>query len=89
MLFRSPDMEAMAALEDDELSARLKGFFGVGDKVSACVMLYGYHRLRSFPRDVWMNRIIDEQYGGQIDLLPYRDIAGIMQQYLFYYVRLK
>ena len=85
----NPDMEAMAALEDDELSARLKGFFGVGDKVSACVMLYGYHRLRSFPRDVWMNRIIDEQYGGQIDLLPYRDIAGIMQQYLFYYVRLK
>ena len=85
----NPDMAAMAALEDDELSQRLKGFFGVGDKVSACVMLYGYHRLRSFPRDVWMNRIIDEQYGGQIDLLPYRDIAGIMQQYLFYYVRLK
>lgn len=61
---------------------------GVGAKVANCVMLFGYHRLDGFPRDVWINRVIEEEYGGHFNLAPYAGFEGVMQQYMFYYGRL-
>ena len=61
---------------------------GRGVKRSAnCVMLFGYQRLSRFPRDVWINRMEEREYGGAFPLERYPDAAGVLQQYVFYYVR--
>ena len=60
---------------------------GVGEKVANCVLLFGYHRLGRFPRDVWINRIEAQEYDGAFPLERYPDIAGVLQQYIFYYAR--
>lgn len=78
------DLDAMAALPDDELLEQLEAIHGVGVKVASCVMLFGYHRLASAPVDVWIRLVIDEDYGGRSPFPAYGEHAGIFQQYLFY-----
>ena len=78
------DLEALDRLPDEELFTELKSFAGVGDKVANCVALFAYHRTGRAPVDTWIARVINEQYGG-VDPFPrYGDVAGIMQQYMFY-----
>lgn len=79
--------EAMAGLDDDELYSVLTGMYGVGTKVANCVMLFGFHRTGRFPIDVWIKRIEDRYYGGHFDAQRYPETAGILQQFMFYYIR--
>ena len=79
--------EAMAKLSDDELYEVLTGMYGVGTKVANCVMLFGFHRVGRFPVDVWIKRIEDRYYGGHFNAEAYPDEAGILQQFMFYYIR--
>lgn len=81
------DLSAIASLDDDALYQALMTVSGVGEKVANCVMLFGYHRLNRFPRDVWINRIEAKEYGGAFPLERYPDISGALQQYIFYYAR--
>lgn len=39
------------------------------------------------PIDVWIQRLIDEEFGGRDPFPSYGQQAGIVQQYLFYYKR--
>jgi N-glycosylase/DNA lyase len=59
---------------------------GVGPKVAECTLLYGFHRLECFPKDVWINRALKEFYPDGFPFInhPY---AGIAQQFLFHYIR--
>lgn len=81
------NLGALAALPNNELLAALMAVPGVGVKVANCVLLFGYHRIDAFPVDVWIQRIIDEEYGGVFSPEPYRGFEGIIQQYMFYYAR--
>jgi N-glycosylase/DNA lyase len=81
------DLGAIGILDDQELYNSLLTVPGVGEKVANCVMLYGYHRLSRFPRDVWINRVEEREYGGMFPLERYPDMAGVLQQYVFYYAR--
>ena len=81
------DLEAIATLSDEALFSALLAVPGVGEKVANCVMLFGYHRLSRFPRDVWIIRVEEREYGGAFPLERYPDLAGALQQYVFYYVR--
>lgn len=81
------DLAGIAALPDDALYDALLAVPGVGEKVANCVMLFGYHRLGRFPRDVWINRVEAQEYGGAFPLWRYPDTAGALQQYVFYYAR--
>ena len=81
------DLTQIANLPDDELMQALLAVPGVGEKVANCVLLFGYHRLGRFPRDVWINRIVEHEYGGAFPLERYPGIAGALQQYMFYYAR--
>ena len=60
---------------------------GVGIKVASCVALFGYHRLDTVPVDVWMKRVIDTVYNGELPA-AYKPYAGVLQQYMFNYARL-
>lgn len=81
------DLNGIGSLPDGALMDALLGVSGVGEKVANCVVLFGYHRLSRFPRDVWINRIVEQEYGGEFPVMRYPDTAGVLQQYLFYYAR--
>ena len=81
------NLSAIASCSDEALYAALLAVPGVGEKVANCVMLFGYHRLARFPRDVWINRIEEREYGGAFPTERYPDTAGALQQYIFYYAR--
>ena len=83
------DVYHLHALPDQELLEALMTVPGVGPKVANCVMLFGYHRIAAFPRDVWINRMIDQEYGGHFPLERYEGYAGVIQQYIFYYARMR
>lgn len=78
--------QRLSALSYEEARELLKTVKGVGNKVADCVLLYGCGRLESFPRDVWINRIMAEIMP---DGLPseLENVGGIAQQYLFHYGR--
>lgn len=51
------DMRYIQGIE--ELVSQASGkTFGVGPKVADCVLLYSYHKLESFPLDVWMLKYV-------------------------------
>ena len=74
---------------------------GVGPKVADCVLLFStLKRLEAFPVDVWVRRVMNELYihnkdeekvnNNEVIKLArkkYGDLAGIAQQYLFYWKR--
>jgi N-glycosylase/DNA lyase len=92
------DLEKLAALSDVDLRARLCELPGVGAKVANCVMLFAYERLRAFPIDVWIERILREKYFPRARRLNaarleaftqkyFGDHGGYAQQYLFHHAR--
>lgn len=80
------DFNLIEKLETDEAAAELKKIKGVGDKIAACTLLYGFGKLDAFPVDVWMKRVLSECYP---DGLPecMGEYRGIAQQYLFHHRR--
>ena len=79
------DLHDLDALDDEALLQALMEFPGVGVKVAHCVMLFGYHRLAAAPVDVWIQRVIDQHYGGENPFPRYGSHAGLYQQYMFFY----
>ena len=73
--------------ENNAITSRLLTLDGVGKKVANCVCLFGYGRTAMAPIDVWIQRLIDEEFGGRDPFPAYGQQAGIVQQYLFYYKR--
>lgn len=80
------NFEEINALPLSPAREKLKQIVGVGDKVADCVLLFAFHKLDAFPKDVWVKRIMSEFYP---DGLPEctKGAEGVAQQYLFDYVR--
>jgi N-glycosylase/DNA lyase len=81
------DFQKLKSMSSFEAANFLKRFNGIGNKVANCIALFGLHRVDAFPIDVWIKRIIDEQYGGNFDRSRFSEYAGIVQQYMFFYQR--
>lgn len=79
------DLKRLTELNDSELESYLKSIYGVGPKVANCIMLFGYHRINSVPKDTWINKIIKEQYNGKFPVETCKGFAGVIQQYIFNY----
>ena len=73
---------------------------GVGEKVADCILLFStLKRLEAFPIDVWVKRVMNELYihkeegevnNKEIQKIAYEKfgtLAGLAQQYLFYWKR--
>jgi N-glycosylase/DNA lyase len=93
------NLEKMSILPDVDLRARLCELPGVGAKVANCVMLFAYERLRAFPIDVWIERVLREKYfprarklnAGRLRAFTdkyFGDHGGYAQQYLFHHARM-
>ena len=72
-------------------------FPGVGDKVANCVLIYSLKKYNAFPVDLWVERLLVEDYGlnKKMSLINKRKwgqnyfgkYSGIIQHYLFHYKR--
>ena len=60
---------------------------GVGVKVASCVALFGLHQLNAFPIDVWVKRILENEYRDGYPYEQYAPYNGVYQQYMFAYYR--
>src|SRR5262249_18349505 len=56
------NLKAWTALSDAALRKQLCALPGVGAKIANCVMLFAFERLRAFPIDVWIERVLRERY---------------------------
>jgi N-glycosylase/DNA lyase len=92
------DLAAVAAMDDEAARAELCRLPGVGEKVANCALLFGFERVRAFPIDVWIERVLREIYFPRKRTVPARrlrefsagyfgEYGGYAQQYLFHYAR--
>ena len=84
-----------------EVREELLTLSGVGPKVADCILLFSdLKRLEAFPIDVWVKRVMNDLYINnedetkvskkQIEKIAqekFGDLAGLAQQYLFYWRR--
>ena len=84
-----------------EVREKLLTLSGVGPKVADCILLFSdLKRLKVFPIDVWVRRVMNDLYiknedetkvnKKQIEKMAkekFGDLAGLAQQYLFYWRR--
>jgi N-glycosylase/DNA lyase len=93
------NLEKWSALSDVDLRVNLCELPGVGVKVANCVMLFAYERLRAFPIDVWIERVLKEKYFPRARKLNaarlraftekyFGEHGGYAQQYLFHHARM-
>lgn len=85
------EIDAKLLEEADTPSAREKllTLYGVGDKVCDCVLLFSLGKYDLFPSDVWIKRVMAEEFNssdakasGESQFGSY---SGFAQQYLFYW----
>jgi len=79
-------------LTTPELMTALQELPGVGPKVAACVTLFGFARLESFPVDTWVVQALSSAYGlkgwkperlEEFGRLHFGPAAGLAQQFIF------
>ena len=92
-------LESWSALSDPDLREKLCSLPGVGAKIANCVMLFAYERLRAFPIDVWIERVLKQQYFPRKKKVTeprlrefsetyFGEHGGYAQQYLFHHARM-
>ncbi len=84
------------SLSTQELRDKLLSLHGVGRKVADCVLLFGFGRFDVFPVDTWIKKIYESEFEGvtpeKMSILlveKYGKYAGFVQQWVFYYKRVK
>lgn len=102
-IFLNKKMTIKELIEEQDvnkLREKLLTLPGVGPKVADCIMLFGLKRFEVFPIDVWVRRVMNDLYiknedetkvkNTEIEKLAvekYDKLAGLAQQYLFYWRR--
>ncbi len=92
------NLESWSMFPDGDLRKNLCELPGVGAKIANCVMLFAYERLRAFPIDVWIERVLRQRYfprRKKITAQQLREFSetyfgehgGYAQQYLFHHAR--
>jgi len=101
VLNKKIDIEKLKKEKNTEIiKETLLQFPGVGEKVADCIMLFSLKQFSVFPVDVWVRRVMNELYLKEDDETKvnkdkirnyaydkYGKLAGIAQQYLFYWKR--
>ncbi len=92
------DLEALRDVDDAEALRRLCELPGVGPKIANCVLLFAFERLRAFPIDVWIERVLRDTYFKrkrnvtaarmkEFTQTYFGEFGGYAQQYLFHHAR--
>ena len=81
------ELGELSRLPTAEAAERLKLIKGIGDKVAACSLLFGFDKPDAFPVDVWIKKVIARYFGADFTAASLGPYAGVAQQFLFYYER--
>ena len=82
------DLDAIALCDNyDECAEQLKRIRGVGPKVAACTLLFGFGHLEAYPVDTWIRKVESRRFPNGLDHGRFGEYAGVAQQYLFYMER--
>ena len=81
------ELGKIADMPIDEAAKKLCEVKGIGPKIAACSLLFGFQRYDAFPIDVWIRRVMEKYFEPNFDIASLGPYAGIAQQYLFYYER--
>lgn len=81
------DFHELTAMSSEDAITELTKLYGVGVKVANCVALFGLHQLNAFPIDVWVKRILENEYKEGYPFEKYAPYNGVYQQYMFAYYR--
>ena len=95
------DLEKLHSKDTENVRKELLNLQGVGPKVADCILLFSsLKRFEVFPIDVWVRRVMNELYikkekedsvnKNEINELAekkFGSLAGLAQQYLFYWKR--
>ncbi|MBE6885158.1 MAG: DNA-3-methyladenine glycosylase 2 family protein [Ruminococcaceae bacterium] len=81
-------LEKLYRMDLEEARTKLMTIKGVGPKVAECTLLYGLGRVECFPLDVWMKRAMAELFPNGLPDCAVKE-AGIAQQYIFHYMRMR
>ena len=101
ILNKKVDLQELEKMKDVvRIKEQLLTLNGVGEKVADCIMLFSLKKFEVFPIDVWVRRVMNDLYiknpdetkvsKKEIQTLAknkYKNLAGIAQQYLFYWKR--
>lgn len=78
-------LERIRELEYEEARTELMRLCGVGIKVAECICLFALHHVDAFPIDTHIKDMLEHHYPKGFPFERYQGIAGILQQYGFYY----
>ena len=82
----NPDwLDNLRKMSYDEAMESLLTRKGIGKKVANCICLFGLHHVDAFPIDTHVKQLLDKYYSDGFDFERYKGVAGIIQQYLFYF----
>ncbi|MCI8416623.1 MAG: 8-oxoguanine DNA glycosylase [Lachnospiraceae bacterium] len=79
------DLEEVRGMPYGKARKKLLELFGVGEKVADCICLFALHHLEAFPVDTHISQALANHYRRGFPNRRYKDIRGILQQYIFYY----
>lgn len=85
ILDKEIDLQSLFELNFLQAKKELLKLTGVGEKVADCICLFALHQMDAFPMDTHMKQICEKHYNNHFPLERYKDCAGLIQQYLFYY----
>ena len=87
VLNKEISLNQLADADEKTTISELTRLYGVGVKVANCVSLFGLHHIDAFPIDVWIKRILEQEYPDGYPYEKYSPYNGIYQQYMFAYYR--
>ncbi len=70
-------------LDFETAKEKLMRICGVGNKVADCVLLFAYNKMKAFPVDVWMKKVLRQYYADGVSN-QVLSCPGLAQQLLFF-----
>lgn len=78
-------LKKLSLMSYQEAYNTLIKYKGIGKKVANCICLFGLYCIDAFPIDTHIKTILAQYYPNGFPLEKYKNCAGIIQQYMFYY----
>lgn len=78
-------LDELKTLDYASARAELLKHKGIGPKVADCICLFGLHHIDAFPIDTHVKQLLAKYYPEGFNHGYFKGVAGVIQQYLFYY----
>lgn len=97
LLAEEADLNQLKQLSYSAARTELMAYKGIGGKVADCILLFGMEKAEAFPMDTWVKKIMKHFYlpvekPSEKELKAciqanFGNVGGIIQQFLFHYIR--